>query len=133
MKGDTTARILRKIANAIEGMSDIELESFFNSISLSTRPEVPRTNRNAKRKKQSFTKLGSSLSKEILEQISNSPTREIGFDILEKQGFTRTELASLARRREIHINRDDKAERIKEKIIESTIGSRLRSNAIRRG
>ena len=139
MTSKSTARMLRKLADSIEGMNDTELEKFvdeFSSLStqaLSRKSKASSKKRNPVAKKQSPKKLDNSYLKDTMEKISNSTTREIGANFLEQQKFTRVQLESLARIRSIHINKEDNVEQIKEKIIELTIGSRLRSDAIRRG
>jgi hypothetical protein len=45
--------------------------------------------------------------------------------------LTKTELEQIARRLSLPILKQDKAERLRDKILEATIGSRLNSQAIR--
>ena len=51
--------------------------------------------------------------------------------ILEKLDFTRRDLEAMARDRNVHVTKDDNVRRIKEKLVEVIVGSRLNSAAIR--
>ena len=63
--------------------------------------------------------------------MTQSPTREAASEILDKLDFNRKELEALARSRSVHVLKDDNVRRIKDKLIEAIVGSKLNSLAIR--
>ncbi len=67
----------------------------------------------------------------ILQKLIESSTRDEGSKLLDELDLTRKELEKLARIRDIHITKDDNVAKIKEKLVEVVIGSRLSSRAIR--
>ena len=69
--------------------------------------------------------------KSLLEQLKEVSTREAAYEILEKLDFTRRDLEAMARDRNVHVTKDDNVRRIKEKLVEVIVGSRLNSAAIR--
>jgi hypothetical protein len=64
--------------------------------------------------------------------MQRAQTREEGGHILEAASMTRAELEKVARHLNLPILTQDKIERLREKILEATVGSRLNSAAIRR-
>jgi hypothetical protein len=66
-----------------------------------------------------------------LDQLTMAQTREAASEIIDKLNFTRKELEALARTRSVHVTKDDNVQRIKEKLVEAIVGSRLNSLAIR--
>ena len=69
--------------------------------------------------------------KEILYHLNLAPTREDGIEILDKNCRTRSRLVALARAADLPVQKRDKVLTIRDRIIEATIGYRLRSRAIR--
>ena len=67
---------------------------------------------------------------EILDRLRSCQSREEGFDILSDTFTIKKELEQFARFLDVMVLKQDKAEAIKTKIVESTIGAVLRSNAI---
>ena len=67
---------------------------------------------------------------EILKQFKECKTREEGLQILSKNLKNKKDLTSFAKLLDVSVLKQDKIDTIKEKIIESTIGAVLRSNAI---
>jgi len=70
------------------------------------------------------------LKNEILKELQKCKTREEGHAILAKLLNTKKDLEAFARFLDVSVLRQNKAQ-IKEKIIESTVGAVIRSNAIR--
>lgn len=69
--------------------------------------------------------------KDLLEKLTICKTREEGFVLLNKRLSTRKELECFAQYLNIYILKQNKVDQIRNKIIESTIGAFLGSNAIR--
>ena len=66
----------------------------------------------------------------VKSELNSFQTREEGLEYLNLQCKTKKELTALAKIIDIHVQKTDKIDQLKEKIIESTIGFRLRSAAI---
>jgi len=66
----------------------------------------------------------------IKSDLNSFQTREEGLEYLNLQCKTKKELTALAKIIDIPVQKTDKIDQLKEKIIESTIGFRLRSAAI---
>ena len=67
----------------------------------------------------------------VFLDLRRSENRDAGARILDTAGLNRKELELIARNHSIHVTKDDNIPRIKEKLVESIIGSRLNTNAIR--
>ena len=85
-------------------------------------------------KKRSTPKIAKEVPKsqkeEMLKRLQECQSREAGLAILSETFKSRKELEQFARFLEVMVLKQDKADRIKSKIIEATIGAFLRSNAI---
>jgi|25_taG_2_1085351.scaffolds.fasta_scaffold01182_6 hypothetical protein len=75
-----------------------------------------------------------SLDESVLNRVNNllnkASTREEGVLILEEHLKGRAELESFAKSIDVPVMKSDKVITIKEKIVDSTVGARLRSGAI---
>lgn len=117
--------LFKEILNEIESLSSSDqkkLESGDFSISLKVI------------KKSSLSKRSKELSEEeaqqILEQLKNCKNRELGHEILLSNFKNRKELEHFAKLIDVYVMKQDKIDRIREKIIEGTIGASLRSTVI---
>ena len=81
--------------------------------------------------KNKHSKIDPIQLEQILGQLNELATREEGTKLLERFELSRKELERMAKLRKVHVTKDDNVERIKEKLIETIIGSRLSSRAIR--
>jgi len=68
--------------------------------------------------------------REIAAKLQTLRPREAGERLLQDEAPNRPALEALARFLQLPVQRDDTIERLRAKIIENTIGSRLRSEAI---
>lgn len=125
MQGAELARILRKIAAAIEKSDAVELGDF--DIEFKPRKTGAKPSRN----QLTHAKVRPNEVEYLLHQLNKSPTREAASELLEKLNLTRKELLAVARPRNVHVTKDDDVKRIKEKLVEAAIGSRLNSLAVR--
>lgn len=66
----------------------------------------------------------------IIDELNKFSSRDEGLAFLISKCFTRIDYETVAQRLDIPFQKKDAIERIKEKIIEGTIGFRLRSQAI---
>lgn len=67
----------------------------------------------------------------IRADLSSMNSSEQGQNYIEALGLTRERLRHLASALDLHVPRSDTAEKMKDRIVEATIGYRLRSEAIR--
>jgi hypothetical protein len=116
------ADILRQLAEVIE-RNPAALEKFLSSVS------------SPPGKTAGFAKLPAYSDAErvgeILSDLQTATSRDEAARILRLFNLTRRELVELARARSVHVRKEDNVSRIEEKLIESIIGARLNSLAIR--
>jgi len=124
-KRNELATVLRRLADYIEHRSDEELIPLFER----ARNLIPTAEG---RKKQSSAKSSKATGyiHELATQLTELPTRERGNALLREKELNREALEALARHLQLPIQRDDTIERLRAKIVEHVIGSRLRSDAI---
>lgn len=66
----------------------------------------------------------------IIKQLEECKTREEAYELVSKTIKNKKDLELLARYLQVSVLKQDKAEQIKEKIVEATVGAVLRSKAI---
>lgn len=66
-----------------------------------------------------------------ISKIQNFGSREDVFNFIQELNLKKVELAGMAKLLEIHLNKGDKKDIIVKKIIESTVGNKLRADAIK--
>jgi hypothetical protein len=128
MQRSVLARILRKIAVAIEKSNVDEWDDF--DVELKPRKGFG-LERGSEGQFNRKPKISPGEVEYLLEQLNKAATREAAFAVLEKLNLSRKELMAVARARSIHMTKDDDVRRIKEKLVEAAVGSRLNSLAIR--
>lgn len=120
-------RLLGIVGDFISKLSEKDVEDLLNRRS---RLLVERREGN-KRTGTPPKRLTDQEAKEILYHLNLAPTREDGIEILNKDCKTRSRLVALARAADLPVQKRDKVLTIRDRIIEATIGYRLRSRAIR--
>lgn len=129
MENQRIAHLLRHIADVIEKGTDTEIDTLVETLgTIRRRKKDPEKVSNGSR---SLQKVDEAELHRVIDEITNSESREAGSAALDRYRFTRNELVRLAKVRSVHVTKEDKVQQIKEKIIESTIGIRLRSLAVR--
>lgn len=83
--------------------------------------------RGVKKSKQVF---GDVQIQELLKTLKGLGSRDDGDAFLRQNAMTRENLEKLARLMQLPMQREDNNDRLRMKIVESAIGSRLRSDAI---
>jgi hypothetical protein len=127
MYGTRLAQLLRAIANSIERLDETQLNEFISSLK---RPRsAPPIEKSTGKKKHA--KVDPAELDRIIMRLNEAISRDEGEKLLEGLELSRKELERLARLRDIHISKDDNVTKIKEKLVEVIIGSRLSSRAIR--
>jgi hypothetical protein len=69
----------------------------------------------------------------VLDQLNRANSRKEGEKILQNLKLSRNELLAVANARSVYVSKDDNVRRIHEKLVESIIGTKLDSGAIRGG
>jgi hypothetical protein len=126
-KRNELALLLRRLADFLENRSDEELFPLFEQASKLlppvSRKKPPGPVKNFK---------ASAFVLEISKQLRQLPTRESGETLLKDRAPNREALEALARHLNLPVQRDDTIDKLRAKIVENVIGSRLRSDAIQR-
>jgi hypothetical protein len=130
MNGETLARVLRSLATAVERMTPMELEALPKQLA-ALRSVGDSFAGNARRPRPKAEKLDYGEVERLLSELRNAVSREQGYELLERFDLSRRELTTLARRGSVHVTKNDDISRIREKLVESLIGARLSSIAIR--
>ena len=120
-------RLLRIVGDFISKLSQKDVEDLINR-----RSHLTLVSRHGATKTGTATKqLTDQAAKEILSRLNGSATRENGIQILKKDCETRSCLEALARFADLPVQKRDTVVILRDRIIEATIGYRLRSRAIR--
>lgn len=69
----------------------------------------------------------------LAENLRNAGSRESALQLLNAALLTKKRLEDLARMMDLPVLREDNAERLRQKIVEESVGARLNSQAIRGG
>ena len=117
--------IVRLIADFLHGLSESEIDDLLRG-----RAELAMRKVSARKKHKETARISDSEMQEILDELYSAETREAGFKILDGKNPNKRFLETLARFADLPVRRRDKVVDLKERIIESTIGYRLRSQAI---
>lgn len=67
----------------------------------------------------------------IVKKLRGLTTRDAGSRLMESLALSRSELEQLARKMDLPVSKHDNAERLRDKMIEASIGAVLSSRAIR--
>jgi hypothetical protein len=123
---EKAAEVLRKVATFLRGLTEDEIDDL-----LAGRTRLTLVGRST-RKPVSRTSVTPELDVDALRrELTAKATREEGMSLLNSLSPTRETLRQIASAIDIPAPKTDTVERLKERIIEATIGYRLRSQAIR--
>jgi hypothetical protein len=131
----TIAKLLHRVAETLERSSSTDLEALLAggaALVISSANSAP-ARREGKRK-AGAKKHGQPSNKDLAElamQVRQLGSREDGTNLLKRAELSKKELEALARLMDLPVLRDDDAERLRQKIVEESIGARLNSQAIR--
>lgn len=122
-KRSELANILRRLADYVDNHPDEELAPIFKqAAALTQSPE--------RQKKSPTPKLPPLDVRAIAAQLQALQSRDSGDALLREKAPNRSGLEAIARFLQLPVQRDDTVDRLRAKIVENTIGSRLRSDAI---
>lgn len=122
--------LLRVLAQAFDGMSESEFERLLDGTG---RLEfVASQPKKAKGKISANSKLSADELSALISQLQECKTREEARELLHKDQRVslKDNLEHMAKLLKVHVNKHDKREIIEDKIVESVIGVKLRSEAI---
>lgn len=115
----------RRLADAIERLSE---DNFSKLSDESFNIEVRLTRKRSKGESPPPTHDANLAN--VIEQLTTFPNREEAQQFLNSNFSTRKAIESIARRLDIPISKQDKVETLRDKVIEATVGARVRSQAI---
>ncbi len=124
------ARLLRALATLVEASGPEEVASLLEGQGALSKGRRRYTSEEARLPLESATQLPPDLPK-LAESLQSLKSRDEGLYVLSSASLTRKELEGLGRLLGTPILKTDNMERLAEKIIEASIGSRLTSEAIR--
>lgn len=117
--------IFRRIAEAVDALSEEEIKRLSDPL-YEVEVRVIR-----RRSKDEIVAPQEPMNVEgIIRDLTASTTRQDAQSLLDSKYSSKKQLELIARRLDIPIIRQDKVEFLRDKIIEATVGARLRSQAI---
>ena len=119
--------LLRHLAKAAERLTDKEIEDVVagrRRLIVTTEAAVSSRTAGAEEDQVNFDSL--------IANLKAAATRDAAQRLIDDASLTRNHLAQLAKTLDLPVQRSDDVARIREKIVETTIGFRLTSNAIHR-
>ena len=121
---EKTAQILLRVSNFLRSLTEEQIDDLITgqvSLTLTSQP--------AKRRQRK--RLDAAEIERIRTELQAKSSREAGMEYLESLSLTREALREIAGALDLPMPRDDTIARLKDRVIEATIGYRLRSDAIR--
>ncbi|MGO2458412.1 hypothetical protein [Serratia sp. BW106] len=122
----TLASIFRELQDAVLELSNNDIEKIMSGDYQFTLKLVKKTNfitnKSLPGNYKGFEKL--------MDLLSKCSSREEGVAVLSHELKNKSEYENFARHVEVAVVKSDKVEKIRDNIIESTVGARLRSDAI---
>ena len=117
--------VFRRLTEALDALSEDELKKLSDpQYSVEIKVTRQRTKDNS-----SLLPLDTS-AEDAIAQITSLPTRQDAQALLDSKFPTKKALEKIARKLDIPIVRQDRIEDLRDKIVEATVGSRIRSQAI---
>jgi len=125
-KRSDLATILRRLADYVDRHTDEDLAPIFSQAATL----IQTANHHKNHQDHSMEEFATQDAREIAAKLLTLRSREDGDTLLQAKAPNRRSLESLARFLQLPVQRDDTTNRLRSKIVENTIGSRLRSQAI---
>lgn len=126
-KPSPLSALLKHLAKAAERLTDDEIADVVagrRRLVLSTEEAAPSRPAGAADEQPDFDTL--------IASLKTAETRDTAHRLIEDAALTRSQLTQLAKALDLPVQRSDDVARLREKIVETTIGFRLTSNAIHR-
>lgn len=123
------ARLLRQLDEELCALSDVDYRDLLDG---KLRLAVLHKNTTTlSKKRRCAVHADEPAFTEIAAELQRLSDREAGTSLLQQRCNTKIRLEKLARRLDLPVRREDTAENLRDRIVEATIGFRLRSQAIR--
>lgn len=123
---DRSAEILRRVSNFLRTLTEAQIDDLIEGRVKITLTGNPRRAQSAKARSSSEEDI-----ERIINELTSKSTRAEGIALLDSLGLTRTSLRDIALAMKLPVPRTDTVDDLKDRIVEATIGYRLRSDAIR--
>lgn len=126
------AKVLHELAQTLERSSTADLGALLAgraALVISSQSAAARRGAAPKKRRQRSVKDLAGLG----AQLRQLESREDGSRLLIRAQLTKDELEELARLMDLPVYREDDSQRLRDKIVEASIGARLNSQAIRGG
>lgn len=127
MRNEDAAAVLRKVASFLLTLSD---EDATDLIEGRQKLELAPRDRATKRR-ASASELSEREIEQILDELRSSTSRDEGDAVLARADLKKKDLEAIARFADLPVRRRDKVSDLEDRLVESTIGYRLRSRAIK--
>lgn len=121
-----STEVLRKIADFLRTLTDDQIDDVITG-----KVKLTLTSSRDKRVSVKPRSIDESDIIHIREELVSKHTREEGIALLDNLELTRESLKDIAVAMDLPTPKTDTVSRLKDRIVEATIGYRLRSNAIR--
>jgi hypothetical protein len=127
-------KLLHRLSESLELATASEIEELLSGrafLAISKENPLSRNPRKRetglqKRDQRNLKHLGT-----IVVQLRRLESRNEGWSLLDRAQLTKKDLEDLARLMDLPVSREDDAERLRQKIVQESIGARLDSQAIR--
>lgn len=119
------ASLLRRLADSIEAGSEADLQAILGKRSVDQKAK-----RGDKKSPPRSTNLASGELKDIVDRLLTFDSRDAGGKFLDGLHLTKANFEQLARWMDLSVQREDTSDRLRDKVIEASIGYRLRSQAV---
>ena len=124
-EAELLADLLAKLASKVRRLDSRELREVMDG-----HYEISLTVDSEERPQDAEPTLSGAELESAVAALANARTREDGQIVLTEQNWNKTALIALARRLDLPVQKRDPNDKIRERIVEATIGYRLRSKAI---
>lgn len=121
---DLLSALLKEMAKAVRDMSDDDLTALRNG---ELRIQLASAEKAVSHKKEPLRDFRPDI---VVDSLRQADTFDAGLAILERECSTKEHLIRLAREIDVPAEKRDTVERLRERIVDATIGFRLRSQAI---
>mgnify|MGYP003588645164 CR=1 FL=1 len=127
MERKEIATLLKVVANLIERMTEKEYRELLSGRGgLAFQPETE-----VREKAPKPAELNDEKIVELIQDINKLSSREEASSLLMERNLSRNSLGKISGRLKIHVTKSDTKEKLVQKIVESIVGARLRSEAIK--
>ena len=126
---DILVQLLRDCAKHIQTLSQEEFEDLLTG---TVKIELKTVRRSARKGRRGNVKIPEGQLSELRNALENIKTREEGEILLNQICKSRDDLLQMAKFLDLPVQKSDDLHRLKDKIIEATIGYRVRSAAIQK-